>query len=114
MSSGTPDNAGAGGAVDLSEGAVRKVARLSRLALDDAAIRRSGEQLRAVLGYIDRLRELDLTGVEPMAHPLDVANRLDPDETRAPLPTSVLLKMAPETAGPFVKVPKVLGEEGGA
>lgn len=103
-----------GGAVDLSEGAVRKVARLSRLALDNGAIQRSGEQLRAVLGYIDRLRELDLDGVEPMAHPLDVSNRLDPDEPRQPLAREALLRMAPEKAGPFVKVPKVLGEEGGA
>lgn len=99
---------------ELSEAAVRKVAKLSRLELDDAAIARAGEQLRAVLGYIDRLRELDLTGVEPMAHPLDSGNRADDDTPRAPLPTAALLKMAPATSGPFVKVPKVLGGGEGA
>lgn len=103
-----------GDKVELTEGLVRKVARLSRLELDDAAIARSGEQLRAVLGYIDRLRELKLDDVEPMAHPLDLSNRFDEDVPRAGLPTEALMKMAPEMSGPFVKVPKVLGEEGGA
>ena len=101
-------------APDFSDGAVRKVAKLSRLALDDDAIPRAGDQLRAVLGYIDRLRELDLEGVEPSAHPLDVVNRMDDDTPRRTLPTEALMTMAPEKAPPFVRVPKVLGDEGGA
>ncbi len=100
--------------IKLTEGLVRKVARLSRLAMDDAAIARSREQLAAVLGYIDRLRELNLSDVEPMAHPLDVANRLDADEPRETLPVEALRKMAPDWVDQFVKVPKVLGEGGGA
>jgi aspartyl-tRNA(Asn)/glutamyl-tRNA(Gln) amidotransferase subunit C len=98
----------------LSAEEVRKVARLSRLALSDAEVEQYRAQLASVLGYIQRLRELDLAGVEPMAHAGDEVNRLDPDEPGPTLPTETLLKMAPETMGPFLKVPKVLDEGGGA
>ena len=47
---------------------VRKVARLSRLAVPEADIERYREELGAVLGYIGSLRELDLSGVEPLTH----------------------------------------------
>ena len=100
--------------VKLSEIEVRKVAKLSRLELSDAEIAQSASRLTSVLGYIDRLRELDVEGVEPMAHPIDDSNRLDEDVPREGLPTSVLIKMAPATEGDFVKVPKVIDGGGGA
>ncbi len=98
----------------LTPDQVRKVALLSRLELSDEQITQRAEQLDAVLGYIERLGELDLAGVEPMAHPLDVTNRFDEDEPRDGLPTSALMKMAPDAHEPFIKVPKVLGDGGGA
>ncbi|TVQ33365.1 MAG: Asp-tRNA(Asn)/Glu-tRNA(Gln) amidotransferase subunit GatC [Phycisphaeraceae bacterium] len=99
---------------ELSEDVVRRVAHLSRLALDDASIERHRGQLVSILGYIDRLRELDTENVDPMAHPLDVVNRLDADEPRACLSNEALMKMAPQAAAPFVRVPKVLGGGEGA
>ncbi|MCB9838519.1 MAG: Asp-tRNA(Asn)/Glu-tRNA(Gln) amidotransferase subunit GatC [Phycisphaeraceae bacterium] len=98
----------------LSEAEVRKVARLSRLELSEVEIADSAGRLGSVLGYIDRLRELDVEGVEPMAHPFDDANRLDDDVPVAGLPTGALLAMAPESEGDFVKVPKVIDDGGGA
>lgn len=98
----------------LTEAEVRKVAKLSRLELTDAEIADSATRLASVLGYIDRLRVLDIEGVEPMAHPIDDSNRLDEDVPRAGLPLSVMLKMAPESEGDFVKVPKVIDGGGGA
>jgi len=94
----------------LDEDAVRRVAHLSRLAIDDDAVRRYTGQLGDVLGYIERLRELDLENVEPLSNPLDATNRVDEDHPREPLTTDALMDMAPEAAPPFVKVPKVLGE----
>lgn len=103
--------------------AVRKVARLSRLALSEEQLRRYAGQLGSVLGYIERLKELELTGVEPMAHPADARNRLDADEPAGGgegperrLGPVELMRLAPTgaTMPPYVKVPKVLGDEGGA
>lgn len=94
----------------LTSEEVRKVARLARLALSDEQVEQYRGQLSGILGYVERLRGLDLAGVEPLAHVSEDVNRLDPDEPRATLPTEALMKMAPESMPPFVKVPKVIGE----
>lgn len=95
----------------LNEAQVRKVARLSRLALDDEAIHVYAEQLSSVLEHIARLNSLDVDGVEPMAHPLELNNRLAADEPTEGMPVEILLANAPVTEGPFIAVPKVLGGE---
>ena len=89
------------------------MAKLARLAITDEQAAAYRPQLAAVLGYMARLRELDLSGVEPMSHPTERTAELDEDRAREPsggLPTEALLAMAPEAMGPFVKVPKVIGE----
>lgn len=103
-----------GGGGELTEAEARKVARLSRLELSDAEIAESASRLASVLGYVDRLRSLDVDGVEPMAHPFDDANRLDDDVPVEGLPTAALLKMSPASEGDYVKVPKVIDGGGGA
>ena len=94
----------------LSTEDVQRIARLARLSLTPEQIEAERTRLSAVLGYMDRLRELNLEGVEPLASPLDVSAPLRSDDPGPTLPTSVLMQMAPETVEPFVKVPKVLGE----
>jgi aspartyl-tRNA(Asn)/glutamyl-tRNA(Gln) amidotransferase subunit C len=100
----------------LSEGDVRKVARLSRLAIASEQARLYQHQLAAVLGYMDRLRALDLSGAEPLTHVSGAVNRLDEDTPGPTLPTETLMQMAPDAMPPFVKVPKVIddGAGGGA
>jgi aspartyl-tRNA(Asn)/glutamyl-tRNA(Gln) amidotransferase subunit C len=96
---------------------VRRVAALSRLALTDDQLESARAQMGAVLGHMDSLKKLDLTNVEPMVYPSDICNRMDEDAVRpgAALPTSVLMTMAPDSAPPYVKVPKVIGgTHGGA
>lgn len=93
---------------------VRSVAALSRLAISDARLRQYQHQLGSVLEHIKMLGELDLSGVEPLAHPLDATNRWDEDEPRAGLENSAFMQMAPAKAEPFVRVPRVLGEGSGA
>lgn len=106
----------------LSPDHVRKIARLARLELNDGEVERYRHDLSAVLGYMDRLRGLDLAGVEPMTGVPGTAeggglgggvNRLDADAEGETIPTEVLLRMAPATDGAFVRVPRVL-DEGGA
>ncbi len=97
----------------LSEREVRHVARLARLEIPDGRVALYAAQLGAVIGYIRRLRELNLSGIEPLAHVGEAANRLDADEPGPTLPNEVLMKMAPEAIPPFLGVPKVLDEGGG-
>jgi aspartyl-tRNA(Asn)/glutamyl-tRNA(Gln) amidotransferase subunit C len=98
----------------LSADQVRKVARLSRLAIPDAKIEEYRAKLAAVLGYMERLQELDLSGVEPMTNVAGAVNRFDRDEPGPMLGAEALMKMAPESLPPFIKVPKVLDDGGGA
>jgi aspartyl-tRNA(Asn)/glutamyl-tRNA(Gln) amidotransferase subunit C len=98
----------------LSAADVRRVASLARLSLSDAQVEQYRAQVSGILGYVDRLRELKLEGVEPLTHASDAVNRLDPDEPGPTLPNAVLMAMAPDPMPPFVKVPKVIGEGGGA
>ncbi len=97
----------------LSTQQVRKVAALARLAPSDADVERYRVELSAILAYVQRLQELPLTGVEPLANPVDEPNRLRSDIPAQGLPEATLLAMAPETAPPFVAVPRVLGDGGG-
>lgn len=98
----------------LSAEAVRKVAALSRLALTDAEVLQYQTQLGTVLTYIERLRELDLAGVEPLAHVGELVNRLRDDTPGPTLGNEQAMALAPESLGAFYKVPKVLGDGGGA
>jgi aspartyl-tRNA(Asn)/glutamyl-tRNA(Gln) amidotransferase subunit C len=93
---------------------VKKVAVLSRLALDDAHLRRLATQLESILGYVAKIAEVDTSGVEPMAHALPLHNVLREDVVTPSLTVEQVLMNAPETDGPFFKVPKVLGEEDSA
>ncbi len=97
----------------LSLDEVRHVARLARLRLSPAQLEQSRSQLSSILDHIAKLNELDVEGVEPMAHPGDLTNRLAPDEVADPLPVEQLLAMAPAVSGRFLAVPKVLGDGGG-
>jgi aspartyl-tRNA(Asn)/glutamyl-tRNA(Gln) amidotransferase subunit C len=66
-------------------------------------------QLEQILHYIEQINGVDVRGVEPMAHAVPLHNVLRDDVPGPPLPLERTLQNAPETDGPFFKVPKVLG-----
>ena len=88
---------------------VRHVAKLARLALTDAQLARVTTQLESILEYVAKISEVDVSGVEPMAHAVPLANVLRDDEVGPSLTLDKVLSNAPETDGPFFKVPKVIG-----
>jgi len=98
----------------LSEDYIRKVARLSRLAVRDDEVAQYQSQLSAVLNYVQRLREIDLGGVEPMTNVANTTNRLADDTPGPTLPIGTLQALAPQSFGRFLHVPKVFEEGGGA
>jgi len=92
----------------ISKKDVEHVARLSRLALDEAEIERMREQLSGILAYIDTLRALDTAGVEPTSHAVPMVNVMRPDENRPCLPQDEALANAPERSGDYVRVPRII------
>jgi aspartyl-tRNA(Asn)/glutamyl-tRNA(Gln) amidotransferase subunit C len=75
---------------------VLHVARLARLKLTDDEVERMTGELSSILGHIDKINELDLEGVPPTSHVVEVANALRPDVPRPCLPREVALASAPE------------------
>ena len=98
----------------LTDADILKIALLSRLSLPESQVGTVRTQLSSILGHIAKLQALPTEGVEPMAHPLPLVNRLDADEPKATMPVEDFLRNAPATEGRFLAVPKVLGDGGGA
>jgi aspartyl-tRNA(Asn)/glutamyl-tRNA(Gln) amidotransferase subunit C len=88
---------------------VRHVAKLSRLALDEARLTRFAGQLESILDYVAKIGQVDVSGVEPMAHALPIHNVFREDIVEPSLPLEKVLQNAPDSDGPFFKVPKVIG-----
>ena len=86
---------------------VLHVARLARLELEGDEVERMREQLSAILEAVGKVAELDLEGVEPTAHPLDLVNVLAEDEPRPSLPREEALADAPDPEDGFFGVPAV-------
>ncbi|MFL5845074.1 MAG: Asp-tRNA(Asn)/Glu-tRNA(Gln) amidotransferase subunit GatC [Solirubrobacteraceae bacterium] len=74
---------------------VLHVARLARLRLSDEEVDTMAHELSSILGHIERISELDLEGVPPTTHVVEVANALRPDEPRPSLPRDVIFEQAP-------------------
>lgn len=80
----------------LDRAQVLHVARLARLELSDDDVERMASELTKVLDHIEKIRELDLEGVPPTSHVVDVIGALRPDEPTPSLPRDVILAAAPE------------------
>jgi aspartyl-tRNA(Asn)/glutamyl-tRNA(Gln) amidotransferase subunit C len=91
--------------VAITTDEVLHVARLARLALTEDEIEQFTAQLSAILEAVAKVSELDLSGVEPTAHPLDVVNVWAEDEPRPSIPFEDALANAPGHENGFFKVP---------
>ena len=93
---------------------VRKVAKLSRLDLSDGEVVEFTGQLIAILGYVEKMNELDTENVEPLAHCLPVHNIFREDVVKESLGAEKALANAPQQDGEFFRVPKILDDNSGA
>ena len=80
----------------LDRAQVLHVAALARLELSDEEVERMASELSHVLDHIEKIRELDLDGVPPTSHVVDVVNALRPDEPQPSLTHEEALASAPE------------------
>jgi aspartyl-tRNA(Asn)/glutamyl-tRNA(Gln) amidotransferase subunit C len=91
----------------ISTDDVLHVARLARLELSDKEVERMREQLSAILEAVGKVAELDLSNVDPTAHPLDLVNVLADDVPRPCLTVEEALANAPDPEDGFFGVPAV-------
>ncbi|HWP57421.1 MAG TPA: Asp-tRNA(Asn)/Glu-tRNA(Gln) amidotransferase subunit GatC [Candidatus Acidoferrales bacterium] len=87
---------------------VRAVAALARLEFSAAEEEVLTGQLDSILQYVDKLDRVDTSGVEPLAHVIDIVNAFREDRVvNEPAPESILAN-APEREKHFFKVPKII------
>jgi aspartyl-tRNA(Asn)/glutamyl-tRNA(Gln) amidotransferase subunit C len=92
----------------LSREDVRHVARLARLDFSDEEEARMAEEMSQILDYVEKLDELDTSGVPPMSHVLDVTNVYREDEVEERIDREQALEPAPEAEQGYFVVPKVV------
>ena len=97
------------GRAALTDDDVRHVAKLARLAIPESQVHRYAEQLEGILAYVAKIGEVDIEGVEPRAHAIQMRNVLREDEVGPMLSVEEVLQNAPDSDPPFFKVPKILG-----
>jgi aspartyl-tRNA(Asn)/glutamyl-tRNA(Gln) amidotransferase subunit C len=94
--------------MSISEEEVRHVALLARLGLKDDEVLRLRDELSGILEQVDKIGELDLEDVEPMAHAVDVINVTRPDENRPCLTQEEALLNAPESRDGAFVIPRIV------
>jgi len=87
---------------------VKYVAHLARLELSPEEEQKIGAQLGDVLGYIEKLKEVDVSGVEPTAHAFPLVNVTRLDEVRPSLSHEDALRNAPAQANGLFMVPTIV------
>lgn len=87
---------------------IKYVAHLARVALTPDEEKKLGAQLGNILGYIEKLRELDVSNVEPTAHAVPMVNVTRADDIRPSLPHAEALRNAPRQTGGLFIVPKIV------
>ncbi len=87
---------------------VDHVARLARLALTDAEKAKMREQLGRILDYIDKLKQLDVEGIEPTSHAVPMLNVMRDDEVEPGLDREQMMTNAPDRVGELFRVPRII------
>ena len=95
----------------LSAEDVRAIADLARLELNEADLARYQKQLSDVLGYFQKLEELDTTHIDPTSSVLPLANVMRQDRAEAPLPVDAAVANASDSDGEQFRVRAVLDKE---
>jgi aspartyl-tRNA(Asn)/glutamyl-tRNA(Gln) amidotransferase subunit C len=87
---------------------IERVALLARIKLAEEEKELFSKQLGSILQYIDKLNELDTKDVEPTSHVLSIKNIFREDRTIPSLSKDKALLNAPDSAGDFYRVPKII------
>jgi aspartyl-tRNA(Asn)/glutamyl-tRNA(Gln) amidotransferase subunit C len=94
--------------MSLSRDDVQHVAQLARLSFSEEEEARMADEMSQILDYVEKLNELDTSGVPPMSHVLDVTNVYREDDIEARIDQDQALAPAPDSDGDYFRVPKVV------
>jgi aspartyl-tRNA(Asn)/glutamyl-tRNA(Gln) amidotransferase subunit C len=92
----------------LTKEEIEHIAKLSRLGLTEEEVWKFQKDLSSILGYIEKLKEVDINGVEPASHAVLVENVTRKDEVKNITDTEKILSLAPEKKERFLKVKSIL------
>ncbi len=98
----------AGEGMSLERQEVEKIAHLARLAVPEEDRETLARELSGILDFVEQMSAVDTGGVEPMAHPLRMAQRLRPDRVTEESRRELFQSIAPETEAGLYLVPKVI------
>jgi aspartyl-tRNA(Asn)/glutamyl-tRNA(Gln) amidotransferase subunit C len=94
--------------MEVNDAMVDNLAKLSRLQFNEQEKEIIKTDLQRMIEFVDKLKELDTTGVEPLMHMSDSVNVLREDKVQGSISREEALKNAPDNDGVFIKVPKVI------
>jgi aspartyl-tRNA(Asn)/glutamyl-tRNA(Gln) amidotransferase subunit C len=94
--------------MSITTEAIEKVAKLARISIAADAVPELSQRLNNILAMVDRLQEVDTSGIEPMANPLDATQRLRADEVSEQNRRDAFLAIAPSAEQGLYLVPKVI------
>ncbi len=94
--------------MEVNDALVDKLAHLARLQFNDTEKEEIRNDLQRMIGFVEKLNELDVQGVEPLLHMSDEVNVLREDEIKGSISREEALKNAPLHDEQFFKVPKVI------
>lgn len=92
----------------LNQETTQKIAELAKLEFNEEELASIQKDLEQMIGFVEKLREVDTTGVEPLTHILDEGNKLREDIIQGSADTETALRNAPNREGDFFTVPKVI------
>ena len=87
---------------------VEKIAHLARLSVDEGEIEVYAQELSRILDFVEQMREIETIGITPMAHPLEMTQRLRPDQVTESNRREEFQSSAPSTDRGLYLVPKVI------
>jgi aspartyl-tRNA(Asn)/glutamyl-tRNA(Gln) amidotransferase subunit C len=94
--------------MEVNDALVDKLARLAKLHFNDEQRTEIKDDLQKMIAFVEKLNELDTTGVEPLLHMSDEINVLREDEVKGSISRKEALQNAPSHDEQFFKVPKVI------
>ena len=94
--------------MEVNEALIDKLSTLARLRFDDQEKESIKKDLQRMIAFVEKLNELDTSGVAPLLHMSDSINVLREDEVHGSIPTSEAFRNAPKHDDNFFQVPKVI------
>ena len=94
--------------MSLSEDKASQIAYLARLSLSKEELKSNTKELNSILNLVEQLQQIDAEGIEPMAHPLHMSQRLRIDEVREKVDSKSFQSIAPKIGSGHYLVPTVI------